>query len=79
MDKESFVGHIEKIQEVLCEKPELVKGIIDKIHIEFPRDENGHSEVEFYIFMQNFGKPSIDSDFKSPEVLYDELVLIHKK
>lgn len=73
MDEKSFVAHIEKIQEVLYKNPELVKDIMDKIHIHFPKDENGHSEIEFYIFMQNFGKPAIDSEYESPEMLWNRL------
>jgi hypothetical protein len=74
MNQESFVTYIDKIQDFLSTKTELVKGILDNLHVHFPRDENGFSEVEFYIFSQNFGKPSYDSNYESPEDLYLRLM-----
>lgn len=73
MDKVSFVEHINKIQELLFSKPQFVKDVLDKLHNYFPRDENGFSDIEHYIFDHNFGKPFQDAEYESPEQLWDKL------
>ena len=73
MDKNAFVRQINLIQELLFEKTELIKAILDELHVHFPKDETGFSELEFYIFSQNFGKPACDSEYESPEMLWMRL------
>ncbi len=51
----------------------IIKTIVNLLHIHFPRDENGFSEIEFYLFSHNFGKPTIDSEYESPEMLWNRL------
>lgn len=57
----------------------LIVGIIELLHEYFPKDKNGFSEIEYYCFDTNFGKPTCDSECKTPEKLYDELILNQSK
>lgn len=52
----------------------LIVSIIELLHEYFPKDVSGFSEIEYYVFDTNFGKPSSDSVWKTPEMLYDELI-----
>lgn len=52
----------------------LVVSIVELLHEYFPKDVSGFSEIEYYIFDTNFGKPTSDSVWKTPEMLYDELI-----
>jgi hypothetical protein len=40
------------------------------LHRYFPKDENGFSEIEHYVFDTNFGKPNSEGDYETPEELY---------
>ncbi len=51
----------------------IIKTIVNLLHIHFPMDENGFSEIEFYLFSQNFGKPSYDSELETIENFYKRL------
>lgn len=53
---------------LLYDNSELFKTIIDLLAIWFDK-----SELEHYIFDLNYGKPSIDSDWLTPEEFYDNL------
>jgi len=52
----------------------LIVMIIELLHEYFPKDENQFSEIEHYIFDTNFGKIGLESEWKTPEELYDELI-----
>lgn len=50
-----------------------IKSILILLHIHFPKDENGFSEIEHYCFILEFGK--IDSEnLITAEELYDGLI-----
>lgn len=38
----------------------LIKSLIELLHIYFPKDENGFSEIEHYCFDLNFGSIGIE-------------------
>lgn len=57
-----------------CENSKLIKNTIELLQIFFPRDENGFCEIEHYCFKENFGKPSPESEYITPEMLYDKLI-----
>lgn len=51
----------------------LVLSILTLLHIHFPKDETGFSEIEHYCFILEFGK--IDSEnLVTAEELYDDLL-----
>lgn len=56
----------------------LIITIIELLHEYFPKDEDNFSEIEHYIFDTNFGKPNLESKWKSPGELYDELISCKK-
>lgn len=56
------------------ENSKLIKNTIELLQIFFPRDENGFCEIEHYCFKENFGKPSPESEYITPEMLYDKLI-----
>lgn len=50
-----------------------IKSAIMLLHIFFPKDENGYSEIEHYCFILEFGR--IDSEYLiTAEELYDRLI-----
>lgn len=51
----------------------LVMSIMSLLHIYFPKDENGFSEIEHYCFVIEFGKAE-NKEIISAEELYDSLV-----
>jgi len=53
---------------LLYDNSELFKTIINLLAIWFDK-----SELEHYIFVLNYGKPSMDSDWLTPEEFYDNL------
>lgn len=58
---------------VILNNSKLYKIVLKLLQVHFLKDENGHCEVEHYIFFRNFGKPTHDSEYESPEQLYDRL------
>lgn len=52
----------------------LVRSTIRLLELFFPKDENGFSEIEHYIFYCNFGKENIDAEYEPPSRLYDRLI-----
>ena len=54
----------------------LIVTIVELLHEYFPKDENQFSEIEHSIFDMNFGKPTPESQWKTPGELYDELILL---
>lgn len=57
----------------LYDNENLYKKIIELLRIWFPVDEDGHCAISSYCFEMNFGKPSLDSEYETPEMLYDRL------
>lgn len=77
--QEKFVNYIEYIKFLLVlvdddKNHNHIKSIVKEIEKSFPKDENGFSEIEFYIFSQNFGKPASDWEYESPEQFYNRLI-----
>lgn len=62
--KEAFGSEIS----IIYNNDLLVKSVIDLLSIWFDK-----TDLEHYIFDLNFGKPTSDSEFITPEMLYDEL------
>ena len=54
----------------LYDNSKLYKQIIELLRIWFPKDENGHCEIEFFCFVCDFG--SIDGE--SASQFYDRLI-----
>jgi hypothetical protein len=50
------------------------KRALDLLQGWFPRDENGFCEIEHYCFFTNFGKENSESEYISPEMLYNKLI-----
>jgi hypothetical protein len=57
----------------LYDNENLYKKIIELLRIWFPVDENGHCEISSYCFEMNFGKPTSNSEWETPEMLYERL------
>ncbi len=57
----------------LYDNENLYKKIIELLRIWFPVDENGFCEIETYCFQMNFGKPTPNSEWETPEMLYERL------
>lgn len=57
-----------------CDNTKLIKNTIELLQIFFPRDENGFCEIEHYCFFTNFGKSNSDSEYVTPEMLYNKLI-----
>ena len=51
----------------------LIHSIIEMLHVFFPKDENGFSDIEHYCFFCNFGKEGFESELFTAEELYDKL------
>lgn len=51
----------------------LSNAILDLLRVHFPMVD-GHCEICDYCYMMNFGKPSPDSEYESPEQLYFRLL-----
>jgi len=56
-------------EEFMYDNSLLIKQIINLLSIWFDK-----SELEHYCFEMNFGKPSSESNWETPEMLYDRLV-----
>lgn len=56
----------------------LIISIMSLLHIHFPRDENGFSEIEHYCFTIDFGKLE-NNEIITAEDLYDSLISNLKK
>lgn len=50
----------------------LINSIFSFLHEAFPKDEDGHSEIEHYCYVLSFGRNG--DDYESPEELYGRLV-----
>jgi hypothetical protein len=48
------------------------------LQVWFPKDENGFCEIAHYCFFTNFGKENLESEYITPEMLYDKLIKIQK-
>lgn len=66
------LGELLKSDVQLYDNSKLIKSIIELLHIFFPRNEAGYSELEFYCFESQFGKFGYD-DFLSSEGLWELL------
>jgi len=51
----------------------LVNAIFSFLHEVFPKDDDGHSEIEHYCYVLQFGKNG--EEYESPEELFDRLVV----
>lgn len=51
-----------------------IRAILKKIQKSFPKDSQNHCEIHHYIFDLNFGKPTQDSEYETPEQLYERLI-----
>lgn len=71
------LGELLKSDVQLYDNSKLIKSIIELLHMSFPRDEDGFSEIEFYCFESDFGKVGYD-EFLSSEGLWDKLTMSHK-
>jgi hypothetical protein len=69
---ESFGKELEIVS--IADNSIIMNNLILLLQEFFPRDENGFCEIEHYINFTNFGKPSLDSEYFSPEELYDKLI-----
>lgn len=49
----------------------LIKSVVSLLHIYFPKDENGFSELEHHIFACDFGK--CENELETSEMLYKRL------
>lgn len=49
----------------------LSNAILELLRMSFPKDEDGHCEIEHYCYCTNFGK--VGDEFESAEELYDRL------
>lgn len=58
---------------VILNNSKLYKIILKLLEVYFPKDENGFSAIEHWCFYRNFGKPTHDSEYESPEQLYERL------
>ena len=58
---------------VIYNNSKLFKMILKLLQVHFPKDENEHCEIESWCFYRNFGKPTHDSEYESPEQLYERL------
>jgi len=65
---------IENVGDVLMSNDKLFRSIVSLLQVWFPRDENGFCEIEHYCYDNNFGKPTIESEYISPEMLYNKLI-----
>lgn len=65
---------IENVGDILMNNNKLYKSIVSLLQVWFPRDENGFCEIEHYCFFTNFGKENSESEYISPEMLYDKLI-----
>lgn len=52
----------------LYDNEKLVNAIIDLLSVDFDKEDLTH-----YCFELNFGKPSLDSEWETAEMLYDRL------
>jgi len=66
------LGELLKSDVQLYDNSKLIKSIIELLHLSFPRDEDGFSHIEHYIFDCGFGRISED-EFLSVEHLWDTL------
>jgi len=51
-----LLGELLKSEVGLYDNSKLIKSLLDVLHIHFPKDENGFSEIEHYCFDLGFGK-----------------------
>ena len=51
----------------------LYDSLFMSLRVFFPKDKNGFCEIEHYCFFTNFGKENSESDYFSPEQLYEKL------
>lgn len=49
----------------------LINAIFSFLHEVFPKDDDGHCEIQFYCYTLNFGKNG--EEYESPEELFDRL------
>ncbi|MES2864070.1 MAG: hypothetical protein V4666_08130 [Bacteroidota bacterium] len=49
-----------------------IKALIKLLQFHFPKDEDGHCQIEYYCFIVEFGKEQ-DKELVTPEELYDLL------
>ncbi|MBP9793296.1 MAG: hypothetical protein KBC56_04790 [Flavobacterium sp.] len=52
-----------------------VKSIIALLHEHFPRNKEGFSSIEHYIFDCGFGKMGSEGDWETPEALFKRLTI----
>ena len=76
MTKEDFLKHISLIQSNIGLDDELCIFNLNKLKDKFPCNENGFSEIEHYSFFTNFGKPSLDSEYETPDMFWERLTNI---
>jgi len=65
---------IDNVGDILMNNDKLFRSIISLLQVWFPIDENGFCEIEHYCYDNNFGKPTIESEYITPEMLYDKLI-----
>ncbi len=52
----------------------VISALLDLLHEYFPKDEDGFSELEHYIFDLEFGKSTNDNETETFEKLYKRLL-----
>jgi len=80
ISEERFVQNINLLHLAVVagnEKENPYRSIIHNLHKDFPPDESGYSEIEFYCFSENFGKDG-RGNYREPSELYQELLKQNK-
>lgn len=80
IDKETFIDTINFL-EVVSKKPKkdpettlFTKKIFTLLPCCFDDREKAKEEIEYYCFFSNFGKPSPESEYITPDQLYEKLI-----
>jgi len=66
-------GEIFNTEAGLYDNSLLINSVFSFLHEVFPKDEDGHSEIEHYCYVLNFGKNG--EEYESPEELFNRLML----
>lgn len=51
----------------------VIKSLLSLLRIHFPKDANGFCAISHYIYDCNFGKPSMDAEYETPDDLFNRL------
>jgi len=53
----------------------MTKSVIELLHFHFPRNKEGFSSIEHYIFDCGFGKVGSEGEWETPEMLFKRLTI----